>query len=68
MSQKRRFLIYSIMFLAIGLFIVIILPMSLLSGMILGLCILLSIIFLKLKGGRKWQINAKQNAYSSSFF
>jgi hypothetical protein len=59
MSQKRRFLIYSIMFLAIGLFIVIILPMSLLSGMILGLCILLSIIFLKLKGGEKWQINAK---------
>jgi len=59
MSQKRRFLIYSIMFLAIGLFIVIILPMSLLSGMILGLCILLSIIFLKLKGGKKWQINAK---------
>jgi hypothetical protein len=59
MSQKRRFLIYSIMFLAIGLFIVIILPMSLLSGMILGLCILLSIIFLKLKGGGKWQINTK---------
>ena len=52
MPNKRRFFIYSILFLAIGLLIMTILPMSLLFGTILSLCILLSVTFLKLKGGK----------------
>ena len=59
MPNKRRFFIYSILFLAIGLLIMTILPMSLLFGTILSLCILLSVTFLKLKGGKKWEHNTK---------
>ena len=59
MPNKRRFFIYSILFLAISLLIMMIFPMSLLFGTILSLCILLSVTFLKLKGGKTWEDNAK---------
>lgn len=59
MSQKKKFLIYSISFLAIGLSLVIIFPMSFTSGIVFVLCLLISVAFLKMKGDRKCQTNTK---------
>jgi uncharacterized oligopeptide transporter (OPT) family protein len=59
MPQKRKFLIYGILFSAIGLVTGIVLSMSFVSGIGFVLYILISIAFLKLKGGKKCQTNLK---------
>jgi len=54
MSRKRKFLICSIsFFLSIGLIIGFVLSMSFISGIVFILFVFISIIFLRMKGGRK---------------
>jgi len=59
MPEKRKYLIYGILLLAIGLVTGIVLSMSFVSGIGFVLCILISITFLKLKGGKKCQTNLR---------
>ena len=52
MPERRKYLIYVFLFLAIGFVTGIIFSMSSVSGIGFVLCILISITFLKLKGGK----------------
>ncbi len=59
MSRKKKFLIYNISSLTIGLLLAIIFPMSFTSGIAFILCLLISLAFLKMKRGRICQTNTK---------
>lgn len=60
MFQKRKFVIYGILFLGISLIIGFILSMSFVWGMVFILFVLISVAFLRMKGGKKiCQTNAK---------
>jgi len=52
MPERRKYLIYVFLFLAIGFVTGFIFSMSSVSGIGFVLCILISITFLKLKGGK----------------
>jgi len=55
----RKLLICIISLLAIALIIGIILPMSVIWGIVFTFIILTAIFFLRLKGGNKWQTRTK---------